>query len=78
MLLSVQRDHFTADTYQQPLMQYRQYYYVVICTARPLYSLYLSTMHTARYAILFYCTLYSHIARLPASFIADFSEIVTF
>jgi hypothetical protein len=59
MLLSVQPDHFTTDTCQQPILQYVQYYYVAICTARPLYSWYLSTVHTAIYAILLCCYLYS-------------------
>jgi hypothetical protein len=59
MLLSVQPDHFTADTCQQCTLKYVQYNYVVICTARPLCSWYLSTVHIAVFALLFCCKLYS-------------------
>jgi hypothetical protein len=37
MLLSVQPDNFTAHTCEQSLVQYVQYCYVAMCTARQLY-----------------------------------------
>jgi hypothetical protein len=59
VLLSVQPDNFTADTFQQSILQYVQYCYVAMCTARPLYSRYLSTFRTAICAIMLCCYLYS-------------------
>jgi hypothetical protein len=57
--LCVEPDHFKGDTSQQSVLQYVQYYYFAICTARPLFSRYLSTVHTAICAILLCCYLYS-------------------
>jgi hypothetical protein len=58
MLLYVQPEHFTADNGKQSVLQLVQYYYVVFCTARTLYSWYLSTVRTAIWAILLCCYLY--------------------
>jgi hypothetical protein len=77
MLLSVQPDHFAADTCQQSILQYVQFCYVANCTARLLWSWYPSTVHNAICAIIFCCKLYSHTALFLANFITDFSEIVT-
>jgi hypothetical protein len=59
VLQTVQPEHFKTDTSQHSVLQIVQYNYVANCTARTIYSWYLSTVHTAIYVILLCGYLYS-------------------